>query len=80
MRIRCEQGSAFSWEYRKALNSWGAAEVNSRAAQLIPLGPAKVKELAQLAKAAEAEYIKRRHVYVQHIASCLVCSGKIVAL
>ena len=80
MRIRCEEGSALSWECKRALNRWGVAEINWRVSQLIPLGPPKVKELAQSAKKAESEHIKVRHAYVEHIANCLACSKKIVAL
>lgn len=78
LRVRCQEGSALSWDYRTALNSWGVAEINRRAAELIPMGPAKLEELAQSAKDAEAAYIKTRNVYVQHIASCVICSAKIV--
>jgi hypothetical protein len=79
-RTRCEEGITLSWEYRKALSEWGAAEVNSRAAELIPLGPAKLIELAQSAKDAEAGYIKARQVHVQHIAGCLTCNAKRLAI
>jgi hypothetical protein len=47
---------------------------------MIPLEPAKLKELAQSAKEAESEHSKARHAYVEHIANCLACSKKIVAL
>jgi len=80
LRIQCGEGSALSWECKKALNSWGVAEIKWRVSQLIPLGPAKLKELAQSAKEAESEHSKARHVYVEHIANCLACSKKIVAL
>jgi len=50
-----------------------------RVSQLIPLGPAKLKEFAQSAKEAESKHVKARHAYVDHIANCLSCSKKIVA-
>lgn len=80
MRVRCGEGSTLSWEYKRTLNRWGVAEINWRASQLIPVGPVKLKALAQLAKDAEAEYAKTRHVYIQHIASCSACSGDMLAL
>ena len=80
MRVRCGEGIVLSWECRKALNSWGVAEINWRAAQLIPLGPAKLEELADSARKAESEHIKARHAYIEHIANCLACSERIVAL
>jgi mono/diheme cytochrome c family protein len=80
MKDRCDEGLALGEQYVKALLGWGSTEVNRQAAQLIPVGPAKQKELAQSAKDAEAEHFKARHTYVEHIANCVVCSRKIVAL
>jgi hypothetical protein len=80
LRVRCEKGIALSWEYKKALTRWGLAEINWRAAQLIPLGPAKLDGLVNAVRAAESEHTRTRHAYVEHIAGCLICSKKIVAL
>lgn len=80
MRVRRGEGIVLSWDCRKALNSWGVAEINWRAAQLIPLRPAKLEELADLARETESEHVKVRHAYVEHVANCLTRSKKIEAL
>jgi len=80
LRIRCEEGIALSWEYKKALNNWGFAEINLRVSQLIPLGPANLEQLTESVRKAESKHIKARDEYVEHIANCLACSKKIVTL
>ena len=79
-RTRCKEASALSWEFRKALNNLGVAEINWRVSKLIHLGPAKLNELSQSAKKAESEHVKARHAYADHIANCSACTEKIVAL
>lgn len=79
-RKMCVEGISLSWENKTALNTWGDAEINLRVAELIPLSPAKLEVLTQSARKAESEHTKIRHDYIEHVAGCLECSKKIMAL
>jgi hypothetical protein len=44
----------------------------------MPVGPPQVDEFQQEAHHAHAELIKTRRAYVEHMASCLVCSRRLI--
>ena len=78
MRKYCEEGLLLCDRFEKMLKIWGFAEVHKRAAQLMPIGPARLNEYSQEAEDAESALSKARHAYVEHIAQCLVCSRQLV--
>lgn len=78
MRKHCEDGFKLCDRFERILKTWGFAEVHKRAAQLMPIGPAKLNEYAKEVEDAQSALSKARHAYVEHIAECLVCSRHLV--
>jgi hypothetical protein len=74
MRRQCKVGSALCTHYKRVLTVWGFEEVDRQAAEIIPIGPARKKEISRVARKAEAAFFKSRHAFVEHLTNCVVCS------
>lgn len=77
MRRQCNEGSVLCTHYKRVLKVWGFEEVDRQAAEIIPIGLARKKEILRIARKAEAALFKSRHALVEHLTNCLVCSRHI---
>src|ERR1700719_3999188 len=78
MNTDCEEGLSLRRQFEFRLKEWGWFDAYERALEIMPVGLRKVHEFQQEAKEAQSELVKSRHAYVQHMAHCLVCSGKLI--
>lgn len=78
MNRDCEAGLRLRREFESTLKEWGWFDAYERAIAIMPVGPRKVHEFQKEANEAQSALVKSRHAYVEHMAHCLVCSGKLV--
>ena len=78
MNTDCEEGLSLRKQFEFRLKEWGWFDAYERALEIMPVGSRKVHEFQQEAREAHSELVKSRHAYVQHMANCLVCSGKLI--
>jgi hypothetical protein len=78
MNTDCEEGLSIRRHFEFRLKQWGWFDAYERALEIMPVGLRKVHEFQQEAREAHSELVKFRHAYVQHMAHCLVCSGKLI--
>ena len=78
MNTDCEEGLRLRKQFEFRLKEWGWFDAYERALEIMPVGLPKVHEFQQEAREAHSELVKSRHAYVQHMAHCLVCSGKLI--
>jgi hypothetical protein len=79
VKKHCEDGFDLCKQFENSLKEWGFADVNSHAVQIMPLDPEQLKARARKAKEAESTLCKARYAYINHLAHCLICSGKLVS-
>jgi hypothetical protein len=78
VREHCKVGRPLLRSFHKALKHRGFLEADLQAAQIIPIGMPRLREITQAARQAEKELVTARHAYVEHISECIVCSHHIV--
>src|ERR1700675_4244843 len=78
MNTDCEEGLSLRKQFEFRLKEWGWFDAYERALEIMPVGSRKVHEFQQEAREANSELVKSLHAYVQHMANCLVCSGKLI--
>ncbi len=78
MNRDCKEGLRLRLHFEHALKEWGWFDAYERALELMPVGPPQVHEFQKEASHAHAVLIKARHSYVEHMASCLVCSKRLI--
>lgn len=78
MNRDCEQGLRLRLHFEHTLKEWGWFDAYERALELIPVGLPHVHVFQKEARHAHSELIKSRQAYVDHMASCLVCSRRLV--
>lgn len=78
MQQHCKVGRPLFREFDKAMKHRGCLEADLQAAQIIPIGMVRLRQIAQAARLAEEELIKVRHAYVEHLCDCIRCSRHIV--
>lgn len=74
----CESGLRLRLHFEHTLKEWGWFDAYERALELMPVGLSHVHEFQMEAKHAQGELQKARHAYVQHMAQCVACSGRLV--
>jgi hypothetical protein len=78
MNTGCEEGLRLRRRFEKNLIEWGWFDAYERAVEIMPVGFPKVHEFQKQARHAESVFFKARHAYVEHMAHCLTCSGRLV--
>jgi hypothetical protein len=78
MNSDCTDGLRLRLHFEFALKEWGWFDAYERALELLPVGLPQVHEFKLEAHHAHAEFIKARHLYVEHMASCIACSRRLV--
>jgi hypothetical protein len=78
MREHCKQGETLAVQFEHALRVKGFLEADLQAAQIVPLGFTRLRDMAQAARSAEKRLVHARHSYVEHMTECLVCSQALV--
>jgi hypothetical protein len=78
MNRDCKQGLQLRLHFEYTLKEWGWFDAYEHALELIPVGPLQVHEFQQEAHHAHSELLQARRVYIEHMASCLVCSRRLI--
>ena len=78
MNRDCKDGLRLRLHFEHALKEWGWFDAYEKALELMPVGPPQVHEFQQEAHQAYAELVKTRRAYIEHMASCLVCSRRLI--
>ncbi len=78
MNRDCKEGLRLRLHFEHTLKEWGWFDAYEKAVELMPVGFPQIREFQQEANHAHSELITARHDYVVHMASCLVCSGRLV--
>jgi hypothetical protein len=78
-RKHCREGSRLCKDFERVLKVWGFAVADRQAAEILPLGPKRLNEISRTEKDDESANNIARHAYVEHVATCLVCSRHLVA-
>lgn len=78
MRQLCKAGRSLFRDFDKAIKHRGCLEADLQAAQVIPIGVTRLREIAQATRQAEKELLRARHAYVEHMTECIKCSHHIV--
>jgi hypothetical protein len=78
MNSDCKDGLRLRLQFECALKEWGWFDAYERALELLPVGPPQVHEFQVEARQAHAELLRTRHAYVEHMASCMACSRRLV--
>jgi hypothetical protein len=78
MREHCKQGETLVVQFEYALRVKGLLDAELQAAQIVPVGLARLQDIAQAAREAEKRLVQARHSYVEHMTECLVCSRALV--
>ena len=78
MNSDCKDGLRLRLHFEFTLKEWGWFDAYERALQLIPVGVSQVDDFQGEARHAHSQLIKARHAYVEHMASCLVCSRRLI--
>jgi hypothetical protein len=78
MNRDCKEGLRLRLHFEHTLKEWGWFDTYERALELMPVGQPRVHEFQLEAEHSHAELMKARHAYVKHMASCLVCSKRLI--
>jgi hypothetical protein len=78
MNRDCKDGLRLRLHFEHTLKEWGWFDAYEKALELMPVGPPQVHEFQKEAHNANSELINARHAYVEHMASCLVCSQRLI--
>ena len=78
MNHDCAGGLRLRLHFEHTLKEWGWFDAYERALELLPVGPSSVHEFQTEARNARSELNKSRHLYIEHMASCLICSRRLV--
>jgi hypothetical protein len=78
MNRDCKDGLRLRLHFEHTLKEWGWFDAYEKALELMPVGPPQVHEFQQEAHHAHIELIKTRRAYIEHMASCLVCSRRLI--
>jgi hypothetical protein len=78
MRKHCKQGETLAVEFEHALVVRGFLEADLQASHIVPVGIARLHDIAQATREAEKRLVQTRHSYVEHMTECLVCSRAVV--
>ena len=79
MNHDCKEGLRLRLRFEYTLKEWGWFDAYEKALELIPVAFPRVHEFQEEAHNAHLELIKARHSYIEHMASCLVCSRRLIA-
>jgi hypothetical protein len=79
MNRDCKQGLRLRLHFEHTLKEWGWFDAYEQALELMPVGPPQVHEFQQEAQHAHAELIRARRAYIEHMASCLACSRRLIS-
>ena len=78
MNRDCKEGLRLRLHFEYILKEWGWFDAYEQALELIPVGLPQVHEFQKEAQHAHSELIQARHPYVEHMARCLACSGRLI--
>ncbi len=78
MNRDCKVGLQLRLHFEHALKEWGWFDAYEKALELMPVGPPQVHEFQQEARQAHPELIRTRRAYIEHMATCLVCSRRLI--
>lgn len=78
MNRDCREGLRLRNNFENELRRWGWFAACEKAAEIMPLGPEKVREFQIEVWNAESDLYKARSAYALHMAHCLVCSRTLV--
>ena len=79
MNTDCEEGDRLCLIFENNLKEWGWFDAFSRATALIPVGLANTRKFENEVELARSALFTARYAYVEHVASCLICSRGLVA-
>jgi hypothetical protein len=78
MNRDCKDGLRLRLHFEYTLKEWGWFDAYEKALELMPVGLPQVHEFQQEARHAHTELVKARHTYIEHMASCIVCSRRLI--
>jgi hypothetical protein len=78
MNRDCKDGLRLRLHFEHTLKEWGWFDAYEKALELMPVAPPQVHEFQEEAHHAHAELIKARRDYIEHMASCLLCSRRLI--
>jgi hypothetical protein len=78
MNRDCKQGLRLRLHFEHTLKEWGWFDAYEQALELMPVGPPQVHEFQQEAQHAHSELIRARRAYIERMATCLVCSRRLI--
>lgn len=78
MNRDCPKGLQLRLHFEHTLKEWGWFDAYELALELMPVAFPQVHEFQREANHAYSELNKARHAYVEHMSSCLVCSGRLI--
>jgi hypothetical protein len=78
MNRDCAEGLRLRRRFEHELKEWGWFDAFEKAVEIMPVGLPKIHEFQMQVKSAESALVKTRHAYSEHMAHCIVCSGRLV--
>ena len=78
LRIYCTVGRPLFRDFDKSIKRRACLEADLQAAQIIPIGMNRLREISRSVRQAEDKLIKARRLYVEHMTECIKCSRHIV--
>jgi hypothetical protein len=78
MNRDCKEGLRIRLLFEHTLKEWGWFDAYEKALELMPVGFVQVHEFQLEARHALSELSKARHAYVEHMATCLICSRRLI--
>ena len=79
MNRDCKEGDRLCLLFEEHLREWGWFDAYSRAIALTPVGLPIIREFHKQVERAQSALFAARFAYVEHMASCLICSRGLVA-
>lgn len=78
MNQDCEAGLRLRKRFEDDLREWGRFDACQKAIEIMPVGLPKIREFQIEVKNAESALFKSRYAYADHMATCVICSRRLV--
>jgi hypothetical protein len=78
MNRDCEKGLQLRLRFEQALKEWGWFDAYERAVEIMTVSVTEIDAFQIEARHARSALNRCRHVFVEHMASCLVCSRRLI--